>query len=281
MTEGGPHRGAGSRLRRAPARRSNRSAPRRMIASTDDSRVVTDFARIPWQPKTARRCWSARHAQRPPVNANTMSQDPRTAMAESVCDPPLVAAPTVFRSADGTGGVPLRAKTRRAEGERGTGGERAPTDRRSRHAVRGEIPVSTGAADSNPASTDFTSVEARLTSYQQPRLHRLHVGGSTTDQRPATPPPPELESASVLLTHARQHIRQTTETEADSVYQLGPNSRRLAPHRFGVFGFSGVVCQSAESAAAESQPVPAGRVGTTSTNGRRCRSGRCGWPMIR
>jgi len=45
-------------------------------------------------------------------------------------------------------GVPLCAKTRLAEGERGTGGKRVPTSRGSRHAVRGEVPVSTGAADS-------------------------------------------------------------------------------------------------------------------------------------
>jgi len=45
-------------------------------------------------------------------------------------------------------GVPLCAKTRPAEGERGTGGKRVPTSRRSRHAVRGEVPVATGAADS-------------------------------------------------------------------------------------------------------------------------------------
>jgi len=99
-------------------------------------------------------------------------------------------------------GVPLCAKTRLAEGERGTGGERVPTSRRSRHAVRGEVPVSTGAADlmgrrlplrtaclgwlagvpsryetcplsairltSSPASTDFTSVAARLTGHRLP-----------------------------------------------------------------------------------------------------------------
>ena len=45
------------------------------------------------------------------------------------------------------GGVPLRAKTRLAEGERGRGGECVPTGRRLEHAVRGEAPVSTGAAD--------------------------------------------------------------------------------------------------------------------------------------
>jgi len=56
------------------------------------------------------------------------------------------AQPQLAGAAGGRVGVPLRAKTRLAEGERGTGGERVPTGRRSRHAVRGEVPVFTGAA---------------------------------------------------------------------------------------------------------------------------------------